>query len=237
MNLRRGNIGLIVLSFLLILAVVIGGFLWWQKRCGAWPFWDPNVRCELGVRIVSQRTSSLTWEECIKVPGAMMQTSYPGVCSTPDGRQVTQTLSEEEKKKLVPPTEQINEEEKDWNLYESATGKFSIKYPIGWEVLDGVNQVTLSRKAETVSIKWDKALLEPTNPSMFNKDIDSQAGIVHLAEFSDKNSSMIEWKSNRLVLKGGDYFSESEMKYLFSMRFEGKNSGEISKIISTFRFL
>lgn len=45
----------------------------------------------------------LTWEECLKHPGATVQERYPGVCRLPDGRSAVQPLSEEEKKKLQPP--------------------------------------------------------------------------------------------------------------------------------------
>lgn len=42
------------------------------------------------------------FESCAKA-GYPVMLSYPGRCSTPDGKTFTQVLTEEEKKKLVPP--------------------------------------------------------------------------------------------------------------------------------------
>lgn len=42
-----------------------------------------------------------SFEECAKVYPVME--SYPARCATPDGRSFTQELSEEEKKKIIPP--------------------------------------------------------------------------------------------------------------------------------------
>ncbi|MBI4990962.1 hypothetical protein HZB96_02600 [Candidatus Gottesmanbacteria bacterium] len=42
------------------------------------------------------------FESCAKA-GYPVMLSYPAICKTPDGRTFTQVLTEEEKKKLVPP--------------------------------------------------------------------------------------------------------------------------------------
>lgn len=42
------------------------------------------------------------FEDCIRA-GYPSLLSYPGQCNTPDGRHFVQELSEEEKKKLIPP--------------------------------------------------------------------------------------------------------------------------------------
>jgi len=42
---------LIILAIAGIVVASIGGYFWWQKRCGSWPFFDKNIRCELGQRV------------------------------------------------------------------------------------------------------------------------------------------------------------------------------------------
>ncbi len=42
------------------------------------------------------------FESCAKAGYPLMQT-YPQICKTPDGKTFTQILTEDEKKKLVPP--------------------------------------------------------------------------------------------------------------------------------------
>ena len=81
MNFRKGNITLIVLPILLIIGVAVGGYLYLQNQNKV-------------------KNQPLTWEECIKVPGAMIMEMYPAKCSTPDGRSAIQLLSDEEKKNL-----------------------------------------------------------------------------------------------------------------------------------------
>lgn len=81
---QKGNIVLIVLPMLLVIGVAVGGYLYLQNQN----------------KVENQ---PLTWEECIKVPGAILQTSYPGRCVTPDGRSVVQPISDEDKKNLQPP--------------------------------------------------------------------------------------------------------------------------------------
>ncbi|HRN96011.1 MAG TPA: hypothetical protein PLD54_01025 [Candidatus Levybacteria bacterium] len=47
------------------------------------------------------------FDECAAAGYPIME-SYPARCMTPDKRSFTQELSEEEKKRLIPPTEQIS---------------------------------------------------------------------------------------------------------------------------------
>lgn len=53
-----------------------------------------------------QKIASISnFEECAAAGYPIME-SYPARCMTPDKRSFTQELSEEEQKKLIPPTEQ-----------------------------------------------------------------------------------------------------------------------------------
>lgn len=77
-----------MLLTLICMAVVLlatGGILWWQRQ--------QNIN-----------NGPLTWDECIKIPGVRMLLMYPGRCVTSDGREVTQPISDAEKKNLQPPT-------------------------------------------------------------------------------------------------------------------------------------
>ena len=81
---KNKNILEIFLGLVVVIGVGVTAFFFWQ----------------------SKQTSKipLTWDECIKIPNAGMLLTYPGQCIAPDGRKVTQTLTDEEKKKLQPPT-------------------------------------------------------------------------------------------------------------------------------------
>lgn len=51
-----------------------------------------------------KKLSQITdFSSCAKVYPVLE--SYPAICKTPDGRTFTQSLTEEEKKKLIPPQE------------------------------------------------------------------------------------------------------------------------------------
>lgn len=82
---NSGNILLIILVAVGILAASVGGYFWWTSQ-------------------QSSKNKPLTWEECLKISGSIQLKSYPGRCVTPDGRKVTESLSEEEKRKTQPPT-------------------------------------------------------------------------------------------------------------------------------------
>ncbi|KKU92340.1 MAG: hypothetical protein UY21_C0002G0039 [Microgenomates group bacterium GW2011_GWA1_48_10] len=107
MNFRKGNIALVFLPILLVAFIGVGGYLYWQKQNKAAP--------------------SLAWEECLKTPGATATYSYPGTCSTPDGRNVIQPLIEEEKNNLQPPEDIVG-----WKTYTNTKYGYQIKYPDSW---------------------------------------------------------------------------------------------------------
>ena len=69
------------------LVIVIFGFIFWQN---------------------SQRIASIsTFQECADAGNPIMET-FPEQCVTPDGRSFTRELTEEEKLKLMPPSEQLS---------------------------------------------------------------------------------------------------------------------------------
>ena len=46
-----------------------------------------------------------TFDECVKANGSQVTLMYPGTCTTKNGKTFTQPLTDEEKKRLIPPTE------------------------------------------------------------------------------------------------------------------------------------
>jgi hypothetical protein len=46
------------------------------------------------------------YQECVEAAGSMIQESYPATCVTKNGARFTQPLTDEENKKLIPPTQQ-----------------------------------------------------------------------------------------------------------------------------------
>lgn len=74
-----------IIAIIALMALVIGGFLFWQRNQ------------------VKPTPKEVSWEECIKLPGAVIMESYPAQCSAPDGSHAVQPLSEQEKKGLEPP--------------------------------------------------------------------------------------------------------------------------------------
>ena len=79
---------ILAIVFIVIVSAALVGYLYFQNR---------------ELKSSAPRSTTLTWEECLKLPKAIIQESYPGVCRLPDGRSAVQPLSEEEKKKLQPP--------------------------------------------------------------------------------------------------------------------------------------
>lgn len=58
-----------------------------------------------GYFLYSSRTSPVTsYEACVKANGSQVTLMYPGTCTTKDGKTFTQPISDEEKKRLIPPT-------------------------------------------------------------------------------------------------------------------------------------
>ncbi len=112
MRKNSGNILLIFLSIAAVVTVILTGYFWWQKNQS--PSNSPSV---------------LTWEECLKIPEAKVLQSYQEQCVTPDGRKVTQPLSDSEKQKLRPPAA---DQTANWKTYISKQYSYLFEYPAGW---------------------------------------------------------------------------------------------------------
>src|SRR3989338_1824594 len=110
MKSRKGNVFLVLAGVLAILAFAVGGYLYLS---GAQEKPPKEISCE----------------ECIKLPGAKVQYSYPGQCVTSDGQKAIQPLSDEEKKKLEPPSETSS-----WKTYVNASLQFQFNYPASWKI-------------------------------------------------------------------------------------------------------
>lgn len=98
------------LIFILIAAIVLaasaGGIYYFQKQ-----------------QAIKKINS---FDECAKAGYPIME-SYSARCATPDGRSFTQELSEEEKRKLIPPIDTTN-----WRTYTDKENGYLINYPKDW---------------------------------------------------------------------------------------------------------
>ncbi len=65
-----------------------------------------------------------SYEDCVKANGNQVQTIYPGICTTKDGRSFRQVLSDEEKKNLQPPDQTAN-----WKTYTTDFWGITFKHP------------------------------------------------------------------------------------------------------------
>lgn len=72
------------------------------------------------------------FESCAKA-GNPVTAAYPGTCRTSDGRLFVQPLSDEEKKKLVPPSPNISDETANWKIVKDRNNIFSFRLPKDWE--------------------------------------------------------------------------------------------------------
>lgn len=104
---KKGNILVLIITTIAILGIAVGGYFVWQK---------------------SQPVKPLTWETCIKTKDAILQTSYPGKCVLPDGRSITQPLSDDEKKSLQPPINTTT----STKTYIDTKYNFKIDVPANW---------------------------------------------------------------------------------------------------------
>lgn len=120
---QRGFAPLLILVGLLITAVIAGGgYYFYSQRSSAHN---------------QQKVKNInSFEECAKLyPVAL---SYPAQCWTPDGRHFVQELSDEEKKKLAPPS---SDETENWKTFNNSN--ISFKYPNDWNIEDKTNVVTV----------------------------------------------------------------------------------------------
>lgn len=86
--------------------------------------------------------------------------SYPEQCNTPDGKHFVRELSEEEKKKLIPPTSEptVSDETANWKTYTSDDKSFSFRYPQEW--IYEVKNITTEIRGE----QYDSILLRAGIP-------------------------------------------------------------------------
>lgn len=114
--------------FMLIIGLVIGGAI-----VGGF-YYGYNQEQKNKLKAIN------SFEDCAaKYP---VMESYPAQCNTPDGRHFVQELSEEEKKKLVPPEispSPVGDETASWKTYVSTNLNFSVKYPSDINVDDKQN--------------------------------------------------------------------------------------------------
>ncbi|MDO8514921.1 MAG: hypothetical protein Q7S14_00335 [bacterium] len=91
---KKGNILLFILVFLLLLSILTAGYFVYREM-------NPG------------NTTVLSWEKCVANKESKILQSYPGVCVFPDGRKITQIISEEEKVKVQPPISTLDEKTAD----------------------------------------------------------------------------------------------------------------------------
>ena len=77
---QRAPVIFVIVGILILAGICFGGYVFYQQK---------------------KLASISDFESCAQYYPVM--TSYPGQCNTPDGRHFVQELSEEEKKKLIPP--------------------------------------------------------------------------------------------------------------------------------------
>lgn len=120
MGKRQGNVLIIILGIVLVVSAGLAGFFYWSS----------SVKTT-----EDKQNQPLTWDECLKIPGATQLMTYPGQCVTPDGRKVIQTLSDEEKKKL-----EIESETASWKIFTNNEFFYSFKYPNDWKVTPSIGE-------------------------------------------------------------------------------------------------
>ena len=115
--------------------------------------------------------------------GNPVTASYPGTCRTSDGKSFVQPLSDEEKKKLVLPTESSSSADLvdivDWKTYENDW--YSIQYPASWRIES--KETSLFNK-EGISL-FDGEVVETSN-IMIQIDFSSNIENDKLRENYDK---------------------------------------------------
>lgn len=119
-----------------------------------------------GYFIFSQNQQKLaainSFDDCAKAGYPIME-SYPEQCNTPDGKHFVRELSEEEKKKLVPPTPEptVLDETTNWKTYTNRELGIEFKHPQESKVLEGgsngVDRVLIEDQ-NTISLLLDTGL-------------------------------------------------------------------------------
>jgi len=122
----------------------------------------------------------------------------------------------------------------NWQKISSQEGGFQIHIPKDWQFSLQTKQLKIFKNEESISLFWGKDLAKSFSASMFTELIYSKAGQIKLSKFTNDK---VVWKSSQYLLRGGDYFQDSEMKYYFEINSQDKKFSEIKKILETFEFI
>lgn len=180
---QKGFSALIVLIGLIILAgLAYGGYSYFQQQK------IKNIN---------------SFEGCAKLYPVME--SYPAQCNTPDGRHFVQELTDEEKKKLVPPT---IDETGDWGIYK-ASNLYEIKYPL--------DKYSVSKGFANIDAYWPGIIdIEPND--IFNQQ--KPAAVTYQVSIGIKENkekytkeTLDQYFGNGLFIQyGGDSLKDAEIK-------------------------
>ncbi len=240
MEKRRGNVLVVLLGAVLIISAGAAGYFWWQKNQS--PSNSPSV---------------LTWEECLKIPGAKQLMTYPGQCVTPEGRQVTQPLSNDEKKKLQTPS--INPAAA-WKTYTDSAHNFSIMYPATWSVMiDNDSSIIFSDPQLPVpspAVGWISIVKnwslegEKKNSVLRMTYVDSKGNVtgygpvINQGIYDIQNTTIagVDGKAYKFTTQVGltnQYvaITKGETTYKIGYGLEGQDQEQFSQALSTFKFL
>ena len=116
---RQGNILVFFLIGALLVTTSLASYFFWKNQ---------------------ELKKTLTYDVCLKTPGAIDQQSYPCTCVTPEGRSVIQPLSDAEKKKPIDEAAQAGTS--NWKTYQDTKLGFSIKYPPSYSRNQEINDIT-----------------------------------------------------------------------------------------------
>lgn len=105
MNQKKGNITILILLGIVLIAG-IASYFWWQSKQ------TPNSK------------TPLTWDECAKNPRAKIQLTYPETCTLPDGRSVTRPT-----KMMNDQQASSSGEIAKWKTYINTEYNYLLKYP------------------------------------------------------------------------------------------------------------
>lgn len=204
-----------------------------------------------------------SFEDCAKLYPVME--SHPTQCNTPDGRHFVQELSEEEKRRLVPPkledsTNSGNlDETANWKTYTNSKFSFSVNYPPSLKLTESFEETELKQSFnQNNRIKGSFGFLNGEQPSAWgfyittesieevinrtNQEIASRQRLIQIKDNTTEDINGNRW--NKLVWLS-DYGNGEGVDYLIS---NGKvtivlNCGPeaeldlCKKTIVTFRFL
>src|SRR3989338_7640514 len=220
MKSRKGNVFLVLAGVLAILAFAVGGYLYISGAQEKPP-------------------KEISWEECIKLPGAKVQYSYPGQCVTSDGQKAIQPLSDEEKKKLEPPSETSS-----WKTYVNASLQFQFNYPASWKI----RETDLTEFYDS-SIRIKVAVHKNTNSKILDeiwevKNCDGEEPFIFCdpQPFTDiktltRNGVSIYWRLDGSSFAHAFIPTKNELSAVEIYTLSPKDNPLLDQILSTFKFL